>query len=112
MAELPQQRPGDVRGNLGLAGVAGLVPGTDQAAERPLGLDRPDGLRIALGGVLIVPDQVGQANLIPGDALPVVVEVVNVPVGDDDAGEGGQDPEVPERFQGAPGPGRTSCTAP
>jgi len=58
VAELAQQRARDARRDLGLAGVAGGVPGADQAAQRPLGLDRPDGLRVALGGVLEVPDQV------------------------------------------------------
>src|ERR1019366_5353075 len=86
-AEFPQQRVPDVRGDLSLAGVTGGVPGADQPAQRPLRLHRPDGLRVALGRVLIVPDQVGQARLVAGDVLPAVVEVVGVPLGDHHAGE-------------------------
>jgi hypothetical protein len=46
------------------------VPGMDQAAQRPLRLHGPDRARVALGAVLIVPQQVRQARLVPRlDAL-------------------------------------------
>ena len=77
------------------------MPGFDQAAQGPLRLGRPDGVRVGLGRVLEVPDQVGQARLVPGQVLPAVMEVVDVPVGDGDAGEVRQDAEVAERFEGA-----------
>ena len=35
------------------------VPGMDEAAQRPLRLHGPDRARVALGAVLIVPQQVG-----------------------------------------------------
>ena len=62
-------------------------------------------VRVGLGGVLVVPQQVGQAGLVPGEVLPAGVPVVDVPVGDDDAGEVRQDAEVAERFQGRGRPG-------
>jgi len=59
-----------------------------------------DGARVALGCVLVVPDQVGQAGLVAGDVLPAVVEVVLVPVGDRHAAKAGQDAELAERLKG------------
>jgi len=58
-AELFDQRVADVRRDLVLALLAGVVPGADQAAQRPLRLGRPDRVRPALGGVLEVADDVG-----------------------------------------------------
>jgi hypothetical protein len=57
-AELQGQR---IRGggrDRGLAGVAGVAPGADQAAQRPLRLRRPVRVRVGLGAVLEVPEQV------------------------------------------------------
>ena len=56
VAELVDQRAGDVRGHRGPPGVTGGMPGADQAAQRPLGLHRPDRGRVALGRVLEVRD--------------------------------------------------------
>ena len=102
---------GRVGGDRGQAVVAGDVPGVDQAAQRPLRLGGPVRVRVGLGGVLVVPEQVGQAGLVPGDVLPAGVPVVDVPVGDDDAGEVRQDPEVAERLQGRGRPGTAASTA-
>jgi hypothetical protein len=41
--------------------VAGGVRGVDEGAQRAGGLPGPDGLRVGLGGVLQVPEQVGRA---------------------------------------------------
>ena len=100
-AELQDQRVRGVGGDHRQAGVAGSVPGADQAAQRPLRLDRPDRVRVGLGGVLVVAQDVGQAGLVPGDVLPVLGVVVHVPVGDHDAGERRQYAEVAHRFQAA-----------
>src|SRR6266699_3893089 len=101
VAELLDRGIADVRRDIGQAGVEGLVPGADQAPQRPLCLFRPDGAGPALGGVLEVPDQVRATSLVPGDVLPPVVEVVDVPVRDHHAGEVREDAELPERGQGA-----------
>src|SRR6266705_2735993 len=73
VAELAGQRAADVFGDLGLAGVAGVVPGPDQPAQRPLCLGWPDRVRPALGRVLVVAQDVGQARLMAGQVLPPVV---------------------------------------
>ena len=100
VAELEGQRVRRGGGDLAQALLAGLVPGADQAAQRPLRLGRPDGGRVGLGGVLEVADQVRQARLVPGDVLPSGVEVVLVPVRDLHAGEARQDPELAHGLQG------------
>jgi hypothetical protein len=58
VAELAGQRAGGGGGDGGVAGGAGGVPGGDQAAQRPLGLGRPDRARPGLGGVLEVAEDV------------------------------------------------------
>ena len=73
--ELVLQRVPDTGGDGVQALLAGGVPGMDQAAQRPLRLHGPDRARVALGAVLIVPQQVRQACLVPGDVLPPGVEV-------------------------------------
>src|SRR5271165_4242878 len=92
--ELGDQRRGRVAGDRGQAVVAGGVPGVDQAAQCPLRLGGPVRVRVGLGGVLVVPQYVSQAGLVPGDVFPAGVPVADVPVGDDDAGEVGEDAEV------------------
>ena len=88
------QRVPDVGGDGVQALLAGGVPGMDQGAQRPLRLHGPDGARVALGAVLIVPQQVRQARLVPGDVHPPGMKIVLVPVGDHDPGETGEDPGV------------------
>jgi hypothetical protein len=56
VAELADQQPGGVRGDGGLAGVTGCMPGADQAAQCSLRLDRPDRAGVVLGRVLVVAD--------------------------------------------------------
>ena len=73
--ELVLQRFPDAGGDGVQALLAGGVPGMDQAAQRPLRLHGPDRARVALGAVLIVPQQVRQACLVPGDVLPPGMEV-------------------------------------
>ena len=57
-AELGDQRVSGGGGDRGEALLAGLVPGFDQAAQCPLRLGRPDRVRVGLGRVLVVADQV------------------------------------------------------
>jgi len=57
-AELGDQRRGVVFGDGGQPAVAGVVPGVDQAAQRPLGLGGPVRIRVGLGGVFQVPEYV------------------------------------------------------
>ena len=68
------------------------VPGMDEAAQRPLGLHRPDRVRVCLGAVLVVAQDVSRARLVPRDVLPPGVEIILVAVGDHDPGETGEDP--------------------
>ena len=56
--ELALQRFPHAGGDGVQALLAGGVPGADQGAQRPLRLHRPDRARVALGAVLIVPEQV------------------------------------------------------
>jgi len=100
-AELQDQRVRRGGGDRFEVVVAGGVPGADQAAQCPLRLHRPDRVRVGLGRVLIVPQDVRQACLVPGGMFPAVMEVVLVPVGDHHAAEGRQDAEVAEGRQGA-----------
>src|SRR5277367_4380127 len=79
-------------GDGGKSLLAGGVPGTDEAAQRPDGLLRPGGVRVGLGAVLEIPDQMGSAGLVPGEVLPGLAVVALVAVGNDDPGEGRQDP--------------------
>ena len=74
MPELVLQRVPDAGGHGVQALLAGGVPGMDQASQRPLRLRGPDRARVALGAVLVVPQQVRQACLVPGDVLPPGVE--------------------------------------
>ena len=69
-AELPDHGLRFVLGDGGQAVVAGVVPGVDQAAEPPLSLGWPVRVRVGLGGVLVIPEYVGQARLVPSDVLP------------------------------------------
>jgi hypothetical protein len=73
--ELVLQRSRGGSGNGGKLLVTGGVPGMDQAAQRPLRLDRPDGVRVGLRAILVVAQEVGQAGLVPGEVLPGLVEV-------------------------------------
>ena len=57
-AELQIKRLADLGGDDGKPLPDGAVPGVDEAAQRPLRLDRPDGAGVALGAVLVVPQQV------------------------------------------------------
>jgi hypothetical protein len=50
------------------------VPGMDEAAQRPLRLHGPDRVRVCLGAVLVVAQDVSRARLVPGDVLPPGVE--------------------------------------
>ena len=70
-------------------------------AEGFLRLAGPDRARVGFRAVLQVTQYVGDAGLVAGDVLPCRVEVVAVPVGDRDAGEAGEDPEVLHGVQGA-----------
>src|SRR5947208_506418 len=74
--ELVLQRLAHIGGNGVQALLAGGVPGTDQAAQRPLRLLGPDRAGVALGAVLVVPQQVRQACLVPGDVLPPGMKIV------------------------------------
>src|ERR1019366_4129867 len=74
--------PGEGRRGAAQALLAGGMPGTDEAAQRPLRLLRPDGARVRFGAVLVVAQQMGAAGLVPGEVLPAGVEIVLVPVGD------------------------------
>ena len=73
----------------------------DHAAQRPLGLHGPDRAGVALGAVLVVPQDVRQAGLVSRDVLPPGVEVVLVAVGDHDPGEIREDPGVLHGVQAA-----------
>ena len=69
------------------SGVAGLVAGVDQLAERFSRLGGPDLAGVGFRAVLQVTQYVGDTCLMAGDVLPRRVEVVAVPVGDRDPGE-------------------------
>ena len=61
MAEqLERLRDGLVERDSGQAPVAGGVRGVDQGAEALRDLAGPDGIRVALGGVLNIPEDVRQ----------------------------------------------------
>ena len=77
------------------------VPGVDEAAQRPLRLHGPDRVRVCLGAVLVVAQDVSRARLVPGDVLPPGVEIILVTVGDHDPGEARQDPGVFHGVQAA-----------
>src|SRR5271165_6667098 len=74
----------------------------DEAAQRVCDLAGPDRLRVALGGVLKIPEQVLAAQLVAdaGERIVVLVPVVHddraVQVGIDEALEGGQVPVAQE----------------
>src|ERR1039458_4943554 len=72
--ELLLQRSGDLGGDEGKLLLAGLVPGVDEAAQRPLRLHGPDGTGVGLGAVLVVAEQVLEACLVPGEVLPGLAE--------------------------------------
>jgi hypothetical protein len=57
-AEQRQALRGHLPGNRAHAAVAGHVGGVDEAAQRVCDLAGPDRLRVALGGVLKIPEQV------------------------------------------------------
>src|SRR5215813_10047839 len=78
--ELLDRRARGTGRDLAQASVTSIVPGLDQAAQRPLRLDGPDRAMVGLGGVLEVTDEMSQARLVPGQVLPAGVEVVRVPV--------------------------------
>src|ERR1035441_3115188 len=99
--ELLLQRSGDLRGDEGKLLLAGLVPGVDEAAQRPRRLHGPDGTGVGLGAVLVVAEQVLEACLVPGEVLPGLAEVVPVPVRDHHAREIREDPGLPHRVQAA-----------
>ena len=101
MPELVLQRFPHAGGD-GFQGLlAGGVPGTDEAAQRPLRLHGPDRVRVCLGAVLVVAQDVSRARLVPGDVLPPGVEIILVAVGDHDPGEARQDPGVFHGVQAA-----------
>ena len=81
------QRLADAGGDRVQALLAGRLPGVDQARAAPAAparaRPRPGSSRRSPH----VPQDVGQACLVPGDVLPRRVEVVPVPVGDHDPGE-------------------------
>jgi hypothetical protein len=58
VAERVDQRVADRRGDRGVPGIAGLVAGVDQPAQRALRLLGPVLVGVALGGVGEVPQQV------------------------------------------------------
>ena len=58
MLELVPQRAEGIRGDGREPLLTGSVPGTDQAAQRPLRLHGPDSARVALGAVLEVTQEV------------------------------------------------------
>src|SRR3974377_1039441 len=62
-AELGDQRRGRVFGDGWQVVVAGVVPGVDEAAQRPLRLGGPVRVRVGLGGVLETPAGGSQAGL-------------------------------------------------
>src|SRR5258708_25096255 len=73
----------------------------DEAAERALRLHGPDRVRVCVGAVLVVAQDVSRACLVPGDVLPPGVEIILVAVGDHDPGEARQDPGVFHGVQAA-----------
>ena len=81
--------------------LAGGVPGMDEAAQRPPRLHGPNRVRVCLGAVLVVAQDVSRARLVPGDVLPPGVEIILVAVRDHDPGEARQDPGVFHGVQAA-----------
>ena len=51
----------------------------DHAAQRPLRLHGPDGVRVGLGAVLVVAQDVSQACLVPCDVLPPAAPKTRTP---------------------------------
>lgn len=92
MPELALQRRERFIRDGGKSLLDGMMPGADQAAQRPLRLHGPDRARVGLGAVFVVAQQVCCAGLVPRDVLPPAAEVILVAVGDDDPGESGEDP--------------------